>query len=324
MLLTPEDFAAGAAALEQAWAAALPSEPAWRWVPVSQPFAAAAGGGYLATEQQLEGPAAAAAGEAPGAAQAAAGGGGGAGTAPAAAADSSEDVLEVLPGSDEEGTDPADARQRQFAGEQAGAGEAAAPQCVAVPPAPAQQVLWLACHIVYHLSYRVPVLFFEASDQGGAPLGLAALLAALPRLCAAAGSAQPGTVVTQEEHPLLRRPFFMLHPCQTPAVMALLLEPEARPDEASSRRVCCSGAATESPAAAAAAAAAARAAGRAAATVVAAPGVDGSLPHAHPVPPGAAAAPASGAALRYLLAWLSVAGQPLGVAPPAELWMQRG
>ena len=127
-----------------------------------------------------------------------------------------------------------------------------------------------------------------------------------------------------QEHPLLRRPFFMLHPCQTPAVMALLLEPEARPDEASSRRVCCSGAATESPAAAAAAAAAARAAGRAAATVVAAPGVDGSLPHAHPVPPGAAAAPASGAALRYLLAWLSVAGQPLGVAPPAELWMQRG
>jgi len=27
-------------------------------------------------------------------------------------------------------------------------------------------------------------------------------------------------------------------------------------------------------------------------------------------------------ALRYLLAWLSVAGQPLGLALPAELWAQ--
>ena len=80
----------------------------------------------------------------------------------------------MLPGSDEEGTDPADARQRQFAGEQAGAGEAAAPQCVAVPPAPAQQVLWLACHIVYHLSYRVPVLFFEVgAGRGRAWVGTA-------------------------------------------------------------------------------------------------------------------------------------------------------
>ena len=77
--------------------------------------------------------------------------------------------------------------------------------CNGAPPArlihacmPCRLVIWggRPCQQRFHHPCLEPLL--QASDQGGAPLGLAALLAALPRLCAAAGSAQPGTVVTQE------------------------------------------------------------------------------------------------------------------------------
>jgi hypothetical protein len=81
-----------------------------------------------------------------------------------------------------------------------------------------------------------------------------------------------------QEHVLLGRPFFMLHPCQTEAVMQLL----QRGAEVS---------ASEPP----------------------------SLPGTGPA---AAAGPAEQqASLQYLLAWLSAAGQPLGLDVPAALWL---
>lgn len=92
-----------------------------------------------------------------------------------------------------------------------------------------------------------------------------------------------------QEHPLLRRPFYMLHPCQTEAIMQLLTNPE---DD------------SQLDGAPAAAAAGSREATGATA-----------------LPPQAAPA-AHGRMLRYLLAWLSVAGQPLGLSPPVELWLQ--
>lgn len=79
------------------------------------------------------------------------------------------------------------------------------------------------------------------------------------------------------------RPMLMLHPCQTEAVMKLLVEGE---DEEAQPAGCGSAA----PNAAA---------------------------------PAMLAAPSAGQRplLRYLLAWLSMAGQPLGLSPPAALWV---
>lgn len=48
----------------------------------------------------------------------------------------------------------------------------------------------------------------------------------------------------------------------------------------------------------------------------------GALPAAPAGKALAATGRGSRCALRYLLAWLSVAGQPLGLGVPAELWVQ--
>ena len=104
-----------------------------------------------------------------------------------------------------------------------------------------------------------------------------------------------------QEHPFLHRPFLMLHPCQAQAVMQLL---------------------TETPETGAGAAAAKAAAEQGTGSAAAAPGV--AAPGG--ASPGAAAPGVAGTAadrtLRYLLAWLSVAGQPLGLGLPATLWRQ--
>ena len=188
-----------------------------------------------------------------------------------------------------------------------------------------------------------PDACLQVTDRGGAPLGLDALLAALPRLREAAESGREHATVTQEvrlrgccsllccccgpshllappsgargcppsgllprrlptsahrqpraqDHPLLHRPFYLLHPCQTEATMQLL--------------------APRPPAAAAPEAAAAAAAG------------EEASPAGEPAPAAeaATAAAAAGWACRYLLAWLSVVGQPLGLRLAPSLFQQQ-
>jgi ubiquitin-like-conjugating enzyme ATG10 len=145
-------------------------------------------------------------------------------------------------------------------------------------PAPVLLTQWTH-HIVYSPSYRQPVMYFQAHDASGAPLPNVTVLAALrahgggsggggggdslaesgeqPGTKPAAAAAEPLPGVTQEEHPVLGRPFYMLHPCQTEEVLALVLRQRA--------------AATCQP-------------------------------------------------LVCLLAWLSLAGQPLGIAPQPGAW----
>lgn len=272
-MITAEEFAAGAQMLAAAWGRCLAGDTQWCWQASTHPFAASVGGGYLSCVQRTVLPpplppeaAPAAAGalpptDQPSSAQRKAG-------SPGPASTSSGDVGFAI---QEEEEDPA-----SVAGSPAGSSS---------PP----QLLTLTCHVAYHPSYRVPVLYFEAVGPNGVPLGLGAVLSALPQLRQAAASGKPHTVVTQEEHPLLRRPFYMLHPCQTEAIMQLLTNPE---DD------------SQLDGAPAAAAAGSREATGATA-----------------LPPQAAPA-AHGRMLRYLLAWLSVAGQPLGLSPPVELWLQ--
>ena len=239
------------------------------------PVARSQGGGYLA-RQHIQ-----AAAPAPVAKQRA-------GAHPASSSARQEAEAEAEAGFDEAGSDdddPADFGR--------------APPCPSL--AQAADPLTLTVHIAYHPSYRVPVLYFEAAGRDGAPLALEAALDALPLLrLAVRGSAQPHSVVTQEvrrgqrklhfawalkpgpisaaapavqDHPVLQRPFCMVHPCQTEALMKLMLPPSqsAAPEGSAGQQE-----------------------------------QQEQQQHAAQL-------------LRYMLGWLSVAGQPLGVVPPAVL-----
>ncbi|KAL4431757.1 hypothetical protein ABPG77_002973 [Micractinium sp. CCAP 211/92] len=81
---------------------------------------------------------------------------------------------------DEAELDPADARQALTLGSSSSSGGVSAGG-----PGSHAARLALTCHVAYHLSYRVPVLYFEAAGLDGAPPGLDALLESLPRLRAA-------------------------------------------------------------------------------------------------------------------------------------------
>ena len=94
----------------------------------------------------------------------------------------------------------------------------------------------------------------------------------------------PSLALPPQEHPLLRRPWAMLHPCQTEALMALLLP-----------------AAEGGPAGGTAAVHATAAHATATAVTAAAAGAAPNQP------------------LRYLLAWLSLAGAPLGLRVPPDV-----
>uniref|UniRef100_A0A383VXS2 Ubiquitin-like-conjugating enzyme ATG10 n=1 Tax=Tetradesmus obliquus TaxID=3088 RepID=A0A383VXS2_TETOB len=79
--------------------------------------------------------------------------------------------------------------------------------------------------IVHHETYQVPVLYIRASELDGRLLSLSQLLQELPDLQQCREPSQADwTFITQVEHPLLRTPCFMLHPCQTAARMQLLLQ----------------------------------------------------------------------------------------------------
>jgi hypothetical protein len=62
-------------------------------------------------------------------------------------------------------------------------------------------------NVIYSDSYEVPVMYFCVSDQNGAHAPLEQLLTAEHK--------DLSMVVNQVEHPLLFRPFFMIHPCRT-------------------------------------------------------------------------------------------------------------
>lgn len=78
-------------------------------------------------------------------------------------------------------------------------------------------------HVVYSPSYRVPVLYFHAHNTDGQPLKLDDIEKNLPIKSAKVLLESKWTFITQEEHPYLNRPWYMLHPCGTSEWMKLLL-----------------------------------------------------------------------------------------------------
>ncbi|PSN37627.1 Ubiquitin-like-conjugating enzyme ATG10 [Blattella germanica] len=69
-------------------------------------------------------------------------------------------------------------------------------------------------HIIYSQSYAVPTLYFNAWRNDGSLLNLEEIWTKMHKVYQDSLEDR-WSVLTQQEHPLLRRPFYMLHPCRT-------------------------------------------------------------------------------------------------------------
>ncbi|XP_021695105.1 ubiquitin-like-conjugating enzyme ATG10 [Aedes aegypti] len=73
-------------------------------------------------------------------------------------------------------------------------------------------------HVVYSVSYQVPVLYFNAYKSDGTMLRLEEAWQGFRDL-ASESREQLRRTLTQMEHPILFRPFLALHPCRTAQVL---------------------------------------------------------------------------------------------------------
>ncbi|XP_069818971.1 ubiquitin-like-conjugating enzyme ATG10 [Dendropsophus ebraccatus] len=84
------------------------------------------------------------------------------------------------------------------------------------------EVIHYEYHVLYSISHQAPVLYFRASFLDGTPLTLDAIWNRVhdsykPRLLHG-----PWETITQQEHPILGQPFFVLHPCRTNEFMSCI------------------------------------------------------------------------------------------------------
>nr|XP_020441130.1 ubiquitin-like-conjugating enzyme ATG10 isoform X1 [Monopterus albus]XP_020441132.1 ubiquitin-like-conjugating enzyme ATG10 isoform X1 [Monopterus albus] len=86
------------------------------------------------------------------------------------------------------------------------------------------QVLQYEYHIMYSCSYSTPVLYFRASTLEGRSLSLEEMWNSVHPNFRLRLQNSPFTTITQQEHPLLGQPFFMLHPCRTEEFMRPVLQ----------------------------------------------------------------------------------------------------
>ncbi|KAL3868629.1 hypothetical protein ACJMK2_041420 [Sinanodonta woodiana] len=75
-------------------------------------------------------------------------------------------------------------------------------------------------HVVYNASYAVPVLYFNAYKPDGQLLSLEEVWAIVPQHYQDRLREERWTFITQQEHPILGRPFYQLHPCHTSTLMS--------------------------------------------------------------------------------------------------------
>ncbi|XP_070562792.1 ubiquitin-like-conjugating enzyme ATG10 [Ptychodera flava] len=74
-------------------------------------------------------------------------------------------------------------------------------------------------HVVYSLSYGVPVLYFNASKEDGRLLSLEEVWNNVNENYQSSVVLDRWSFITQQEHPLLCRPFYQIHPCHTADMM---------------------------------------------------------------------------------------------------------
>jgi ubiquitin-like-conjugating enzyme ATG10 len=70
-------------------------------------------------------------------------------------------------------------------------------------------------HVLYSHSYSVPILYFNAWANDGRLLSLEDMWRHVHANFQDSLQENRWSVLTQQEHPVLRRPFYQLHPCHT-------------------------------------------------------------------------------------------------------------
>nr|XP_016929469.1 ubiquitin-like-conjugating enzyme ATG10 [Drosophila suzukii] len=79
-------------------------------------------------------------------------------------------------------------------------------------------------HVVYSISYQVPMMFFQAHRSDGSLLDLEATWKLFMPETKANDLYQ---ILTQMDHPVLFRPFMALHPCRTVEVLRQFGQPSS-------------------------------------------------------------------------------------------------
>uniref|UniRef100_A0A8D0FIV7 Ubiquitin-like-conjugating enzyme ATG10 n=1 Tax=Strix occidentalis caurina TaxID=311401 RepID=A0A8D0FIV7_STROC len=86
-----------------------------------------------------------------------------------------------------------------------------------------EEVIRYEYHVLYSSSYQVPVLYFRACFLDGRPLTLDEIWKNVHACYQARLLERPWDTITQQEHPLLGQPYFVLHPCRTNEFMSPIL-----------------------------------------------------------------------------------------------------
>jgi hypothetical protein len=79
-------------------------------------------------------------------------------------------------------------------------------------------------HLIYSDSYAVPVLYFNASRLDGSLLSLNEVWQLFPYRT----ETNMYETITQQEHPILHRPFYLLHPCHTERLLGQVHDQSAK------------------------------------------------------------------------------------------------
>ena len=99
-----------------------------------------------------------------------------------------------------------------------GCGGALEPTDIATVNSPPMNVITVEYHIVYSVSYEVPILYFIATHTNGSQLQLEDIWKIVSKDLTST-STDRWSLVSQQDHPLLGRPYYHVHPCHTAKVM---------------------------------------------------------------------------------------------------------
>lgn len=77
----------------------------------------------------------------------------------------------------------------------------------------------LEFHVVYSVSYEVPTLYLHASYQNGKALSISDVWKLIPSIHDSSTNAK-WSLLSQQDHPILNRPFYYIHPCHTATALS--------------------------------------------------------------------------------------------------------
>jgi len=87
-----------------------------------------------------------------------------------------------------------------------------------------ERLLKCEYHVVYSMSYSVPVIYFNMSLTTGKLLPVEQVWSILQDELNSGRGTSPSvsSIISQQEHPILNVPYLFLHPCHTEALMKSL------------------------------------------------------------------------------------------------------